>query len=297
MKKALITNIQRFSLHDGPGIRTTVFFQGCSLRCKWCHNPETIPMHSVLLYYRTKCIGCRSCIATCQKHALDWADGIIRDESKCIICGKCTEVCPAQSLTLSSQFYSLEDLVRIVLRDLPFYLSSKGGMTCSGGEPLLQYDFVARLLSMIKENGVHTAIDTAVNVPWNNIERVIPFTDLFLVDYKLANNGQHRGYCGADRHLISENLRNLINTGKSIWIRVPVIPGVNDNTLFLDQMADELSSYNFAGLIELLPFHRMGAGKYEALGQHYEFSEIDPPTQQKMASLRAHLQTNDFSCR
>ena len=298
MTEALVTNIQRFSLHDGPGVRTTAFFQGCSLRCAWCHNPETIPLKPVKLYYQSKCIGCRRCVDACPQGALVLSEqGVLQGSAACTGCGRCVSVCPAQATVFSGRKYTPEELEAAVLRDRPFYKSSGGGVTFSGGEPLLQSAFLAEFLPRMKAQDVHTAVDTAANVPWQAFEDVLPYTDLFLVDYKLADDALHERFCGAPRGRISENLRRLIGTGAAIWIRVPVIPGVNDREDFFRDMASELQSMHFDGEIELLPFHRLGAGKYEALGVPYAFSDAEPPSAEKMAAFRSLLEKAGMRCR
>ena len=298
MQEALITNIQRFSLHDGPGVRTTVFFQGCSLRCGWCHNPETIPCNPVKLYYREKCIGCQSCVSACPQGALSLTqDGISRDDTKCTDCGACMEACPAKAMAYSGRAYSLEELMQAVLRDEAFYKNSGGGVTCSGGEPLLRSHFLSAFLPRLKERGIHVAVDSAANVPWEAFEAVLPYTDLFLIDYKHTDDAVHKSCCGAGRELIAKNLEKLIRSGKAIWIRVPVIPGVNDVPSFFTGMAEDLLRRHFDGEIELLPFHRMGASKYEALGKTYAFADTVPPSEEEMDYFRGLLTERGLRCR
>ena len=270
---AWITDIQRSSLHDGPGVRTTFFFQGCNLHCAWCHNPETISTHPKLMTDLAKCIGCGRCQGVCQTES-------------CTACGRCAAVCPTGARKLSGRQISLTDAIEAAARDLPFY-GPDGGVTCSGGEPMLQVAFLVPFLRALKERGIHTAVDTAANLPWELYERVLPYTDLFLVDYKLADEEAHRHWTGVSRKQIAQNLRSFGACGKPLRIRVPIIPGVNDTEENLTAMAEELLASGITGPVDLLPFHRLGQRKYDALGIPYAFADALPPTAERMNELRA----------
>ena len=274
---AFLTNVQHGSLHDGPGVRTTYFFQGCNLHCSWCHNPETIPRHPKLMLYADKCIGCGLCKSVCIS------------ENECIDCGKCTQVCPAESRVMSSEECTIDAMLSTALRDSAFY-GKDGGVTCSGGEPMLQLDALTAFLSVCKENGLHTAVDTAANVPWTDYERIIPFTDLFLVDYKLSDDYSHKRFTGVTRGLIQSNLKKFAALKKEVWIRMPIIPCVNDNEAHINAAGLELSRIGFKGTVELLAFHRLGQSKYEALGLDYNFSLTKPPSNEKMKYLASVLE-------
>lgn len=294
MQTAWITNIQRYSLHDGPGVRTTIFFQGCNLRCRWCHNPETIPPKPILMWYRARCIGCKRCVEACSRGARTMdPGGMLVDGSMCALCGDCVRACPANAATFSAKEYSLDEILAAALRDQPFY-GKHGGVTCSGGEPMLRAEFLVQLLPELKKAGVHTAVDTAANVPWCDFERVIPHTDLFLVDFKVADEALHREMTGVGRARIRENIARLCRSGCDMRIRVPVIPTVNDDFAFLDAMADELSDDGFTGVIDLLPFHRLGSGKYDALSRDYAFAELEPPNSEGMEERCAYLRRRGF---
>jgi len=189
---------------------------------------------------------------------------------------------------MSSKYYSAEELLEIALHEAKF-ISNGGGITCSGGEPMLQIDALEALLHLFHENSIHTAVDSAANVPWERFERIMPYTDLFLIDYKLSDNDSHKKYTGVSRDLIASNLKKLSESSKEVWIRMPIIPGVNDNALHIDAAGRELAEIRFSGLIELLPFHRLGSAKYKALGLNYAFEEAQPPAPEEMTLLRNRL--------
>lgn len=281
MNTAIITNVQRGSLHDGPGVRTTFFFQGCNLHCAWCHNPETIPPEPVLMRYANRCIGCRICEDVC-------ANGLRKED--CTLCGSCIENCPAEARVFSGVQMTAEEMLGTALREKRFY-GTDGGVTCSGGEPMLQVGFLERFLPMLKENGIRTAVDTAGCIPWAQYERILPYTDLFLVDYKTADESRHREYTGVSRTLIARNLRKFAECGREVWIRIPVIPGVNDTAEDICAAGRELTDIGFRGTVELLPFHRLGQGKYDALGLDYHFAGMEPPSGKHMDELKNMLRS------
>ena len=272
----LITNVQRFTVRDGPGIRTTVFTKGCSLRCAWCHNPETLQMGVQVQYSANRCVHCGRCGAICKR--FEEGGGIKTEPSDCIICGKCIENCPTKALSLSGKEMSAEEVVAVAAKDRVFFESSGGGVTISGGEPLLQDDLPA-VLRALREMGIHTAVDTALNVPWKRVENVVPYTSLFLVDIKAMDPEVHKKWTGCDNHLIQENFRRLLATGADIWVRVPFIPGANDGEMpaiaeFLRQLpAGRIS-------LEVIPFHNYAANKYQSLGMTYSFEDKLPPEEE-----------------
>jgi pyruvate formate lyase activating enzyme len=245
-----IFDIQRFSVHDGPGIRTTVFMKGCPLRCRWCHNPEGLSVSQELQFFKEKCIGCGRC----------------GDRASLEAAAKC----PTEALAVCGRRISAEDALKEVLKDRIYYGNS-GGITFSGGECLLQADFVASVLSLAKAEGIHTAIDTCGCVTWEAIEKTLPFCDLYLYDIKCINPDTHKAFTGVDNSLIIENLKKLSETGKEIWIRTPVIPGFNDTESEMTQIADLLSPLSGIRQITLMPYHTLGASKYETLGLTYPY--------------------------
>ncbi len=253
MLGGMIFDIIRNSFVDGPGIRTTVFFKGCNLRCAWCHNPESQSFEPQLMFYKNKCTDCGRCKEVCPNHL-----------EKCDLCGKCEIYCPRDARKICGSQMSVSEIMAEVIKDKDFYEASGGGVTFSGGECMLQIDFLCELLKKCKQKGIHTAVDTAGCVPWESFEKILPYTDLFLYDVKLMDKEKHKQYVGADNTLILENLKRLSKSGKIIIVRIPVIGRVNDNDEEIQAIADFLSSLNIEK-VELLPYHAMGEHKYEAL--------------------------------
>lgn len=251
--KAMIFDIQRNSFVDGPGIRTTVFFKGCNLRCKWCHNPESHSSLPQMMYYKNKCNGCGKCREVCPYNL-----------TRCDLCGKCTIYCPHDARRICGREYSVDEVFDEVIKDKIFYETSGGGVTFSGGECMLQIDFLCEILKKCKENGLHTAVDTAGNVPWESFEKILKYTDLFLYDVKLFHSIKHKQYTGVGNERILDNLTKLFKCGANVYIRIPVIGGVNDNEEEMTAIKDFLSSYS-PEKTELLPYHAMGENKYDAL--------------------------------
>ena len=257
MPKAMIFDIQRNSFVDGPGIRTTVFFKGCNLRCKWCHNPESQSFEKQMMFYKDKCTGCGKCREVCPNYL-----------KKCDFCGKCELYCPAEARKICGREYTSDEVLAEVIKDKAFYDNSGGGVTFSGGECMLQLDFLCEILKKCKSEGIHTAVDTAGNVPWKSFEKILPFTDLFLYDIKAFGAELHRKGTGVSNELILENLKNL--SGRAdIIVRIPVIGGYNDNDEEIRQIADFLKQIKIIKA-ELLPYHAMGEHKYTALGRNTE---------------------------
>ena len=254
--KATIFDIERNSFVDGPGIRTTVFFKGCNLKCKWCHNPESQAPEKEMMLYKDKCIGCGKCREVCPNHL-----------KKCDFCGKCELFCVADARRICGKEYTVDEVLSEILKDKSFYETSGGGATFSGGECMLQIDFLGELLKKCKENGIHTAGDTAGNVPWKYFEFIIPYTDMFLFDVKCISENLHIAGTGASNRLIIENLMTLSSVFKgSIFIRIPVIGSFNDTKEEMNKIKEFLNNINF-DKIELLPYHNMGNNKYTALNR------------------------------
>ena len=266
---ASIFDLQHTSFVDGPGIRTTVFFKGCNLRCAWCHNPESQKRTNDLLFYSARCTGCGLCRDQCPNHAIRITDEgkAETDRLACTVCGACAEICPGKAKMIAGRKASVSELLPQILSDKPFYQASGGGVTFSGGEPLLQAEFVRQLAAACKENGVSTAIDTAGAVPYSVFESVLPYTDLFLYDVKCITWETHKKGTGADNDLILGNLKRLSEkTEIPIIIRTPVIPGFNDDPEEQRKIDDFVSTIRHTAH-EKLPYHELGKAKYAALGR------------------------------
>ena len=271
---ACIFDISRSSFVDGPGIRTTVFFKGCNLRCKWCHNPESMSPKPELMFYEEKCKGCGACARNCPNEL-----------KTCSLCGKCAHYCLSDARKLCGESYTVDELFTEIASDRAFYETSGGGVTFSGGECMLQVNFLTKILKKCKDEAIDTAVDTAGNVPWESFEKVLPHTDLFLYDIKLMNSALHREFTGADNKIILENLSRLLKVGARIWVRIPVIAGVNDNAGEMSKVNDFFKNCGYPEKIELLPYHKLGESKLRALGK--ESLPFSPPTDEKLEELKA----------
>lgn len=278
-----ISNLQRFSLDDGPGIRTTVFFKGCNLRCAWCHNPECIQDGTSLQLTENSCTGCGKCVEVCPQgvHRIDEEGHHLLDRSRCISCGECAYRCPHTALSLIGRQYEPQDLLREVLKDKKYYETSSGGVTFSGGEPMLHPEYLAEILRLCREAGLHTAVDTAGCVPFSNFEMVMPWANLFLYDIKLWDEERHRAATGVSNRRILENLEALTSAGADVFIRTPIIPTFNDDLSQLKEIAGFLAGLpgrEHVRLIQLLPYHSYGVGKYATLGLGSKTAGIQPPS-------------------
>jgi pyruvate formate lyase activating enzyme len=286
MVEGIITDIQRFSIHDGPGIRTTVFLKGCNQRCFWCHNPETLSPKPELQLYLERCIACGACFERCPEGAHTLVDGEHHfDRDVCTGCGACAETCYARALVLIGETKSADEVVETVLRDRAFYETSGGGVTLSGGDPLLQPAFTEAVLSRCHEAGLHTAVETAANVPWERIEKILPVTDLVMMDIKLMDSERHREAVGVPNERILANARRLGETGKPLIVRTPVVPGINDDADTIRAIAAFAARLPNLVSYELLRFHAMATNKYDSLGMIYQAATLTAPTQEHMAAL------------
>jgi len=287
MKKGLIFNIQRFSTEDGPGIRTTVFMKGCPLRCIWCHNPEGLNSYPEIMWYESKCIGCGECVRSCPNKAIiATSKGLITEREKCQSCGKCTEVCPSGAREMVGRFFTVEEVVRDVKKDKIFYDKSGGGVTISGGEPCLQWEFIRDLLRECKNIGIHTALDTSGYVKWEILSKILVFSDLVLYDLKLVDEVKHQEYTGVKSRLIWDNVKKISQLGLPIWIRIPIIPGYTDDVKNIRALAEIIKELENIERIDLLPYHRLGEAKYKRLGLKYPLEGLEPPSEEEMEEFR-----------
>ena len=288
---ATISNISRSSLHDGPGLRTVVYFKGCGLHCAWCHNPETISTRPDILYAPIKCVHCGKCVALCPEHHQIQGNDMIFLREGCTHCAKCVEVCPSNALSVSGKRMDLEEVYAEVVKDLHYYQESGGGVTLSGGECLLHADFCAELLRRCKEQAIHTAMESALFVPWEAVEKVLPFCDLFFTDVKIPDPEKHRTYTGQDNRQILTNLQKLTERAPGkVLVRIPVIPGVNDSEADLSGFTEILSplAERLQG-VELLKYNSLAESKYTLAGLDYSnFGQ--PQSSEAILSLCAQLE-------
>ena len=273
--KATVFDIQRFSVHDGPGIRTTVFLKGCPLNCLWCHNPESKAQSPEVMLYENLCIGCGECVAACEDKLHTFGDeGHKIDREGCKRCLDCASACVAGALTVSGKEMTVSEVLSEVMRDKSFYDNSGGGVTVSGGEPLMHADFCRELFREAKEQGISTAVETSGFGKWENIERLTECVDIFLWDYKETDPERHREYTGVDNALILENLAKLDSLGASIVLRCPIIPGLNDRDEHFRGIAEVLNKHTSVIRAELEPYHSLGKGKATAIGKDYPLGDM-----------------------
>jgi len=263
----MLFNIQRYSIHDGPGIRTTVFLKGCNLKCFWCHNAESRKSHKQVQFFEQKCKLCGRCVEVCRQNAHKILGGEkVYERDSCITCGRCVKECANGALVMSGYAKDVCDVIKEVKKDAPFYKSSGGGVTISGGEPMLQIDFLKSILIECKNEHIHTALDTAGCVAWEDFEKIIPYTDLFLFDIKTMNAKKHIMATGSGNELILSNLKKLDAAGADIIIRVPVIPGFNDTNKDILEIADFVNRLQNIKKVDILPYNEMAGAKFESLG-------------------------------
>lgn len=270
----MIVDIKPFEIHDGDGIRTTVFFKGCPLQCQWCHNPETLTDEPQMSFDAEKCIACGFCSYVCKCHTIE--NGIHKfDRERCMACGRCVSVCPKNALRLYGKEYSADELVSILLEDREIFKASGGGVTLSGGEPLCQADFAAEVLKKLKAEGINTAIDTSCYVEKKDIDKVIDFTDTFLCDIKAYDEQLHIECTGNSNTKILENIKYIDSKNKNIEIRIPYIPGINDRQI--KKIGEYIKELKNVSKVVVLPYHDLAKKKYECLGYTYSCNDVVPP--------------------
>ncbi|MBF0230342.1 MAG: glycyl-radical enzyme activating protein [Desulfamplus sp.] len=316
----IIFDIKKYAIHDGPGIRTTIFFKGCPLSCRWCHNPEGLNFNPTIVYDKKRCIGCMFCIDACPRKALSVKqNGIYADSANLNLCDQCSaffsasvnlcdqclaffcaDVCPTKARESVGKIYTIKNLLEIIEKDIPFYENSGGGVTFSGGEPLSQWRPLLSLLQNCRKLEIHTAVDTTGFVSWSILEQVAEFTDLFLFDLKIIDDDKHKFYTGVSNKTILENLKRVSSGKSKITIRIPVIPSVNDDDINIDETGKFIASlvYNqisseSGGIqdVNLLPYHDFQESKYRKFGIDYKAQNILPPTQEQIKAVQSKLES------
>jgi pyruvate formate lyase activating enzyme len=283
MSSGLVFNIQKYSLHDGPGIRSTVFLKGCPLCCAWCHNPESISPRAEILVVESRCIACGECRAACPFAGIIPGDGPMPARiDQCTQCGACIEACPTGARQMIGRTMTVEEVVAEVAKDRIFYEESSGGVTISGGEPLAQAAFTTDLICALREAGVHVALDTTGFARTQHLLAAAKSADLVLYDLKAFNEERHRELTGVPNQAILNNLRALDQVHRNIWIRLPVVPGFNDDLEELRGIAAFVRQLRNVTLVNLLPFHRSGLHKYERLGWTHGLGGVEAPSAEVM---------------
>lgn len=281
-----ILHIQRFAVNDGPGIRTTVFFKGCPLACTWCHNPESQNIEAELLYFENRCIQCGDCAKLCSHGAIRLNDHISTDAQRCIVCGRCCKECVANAREIAGSKMTVENVMWTINKDAAFYRQSGGGVTFSGGEPLMQADFLTALLAQCRNNGIHSAVDTCGYAPWSQLKKASRYADIFLYDLKIMDDERHMKFTGVSNTIILDNLIRLSHIKAAIHIRIPIIPGITDDDDNLNSIIDYILKLPTAvQSVELLPFHNIAVNKYNRLGKKNVFETTARPTKEKLTAV------------
>jgi pyruvate formate lyase activating enzyme len=288
----IVFDVKHFAVHDGPGIRTTVFLKGCPLKCLWCHSPESQRLTPEIMIHPERCIGCEACVKTCPQGALEHPGD--PEPSGCTYCGACTEACYSGARVLVGASLSVEDVMMTVRRDERLHEASGGGVTVSGGEPTHQPGFTYALLRALKEEGYHTALDTCGYTPWETLKRMLPLTDLVLYDLKHIDPDAHRKLTGRDNDLILSNFRRLSEMDARVVVRIPLIPGINESEKHLKSVAELLGGLNVEA-VEILPYHRLGVPKYEALGRKYTLADVEPHSEAHLLRVQEYLRANGLN--
>lgn len=299
METPLVFNIQKYSIHDGDGIRTSIFFKGCPLSCAWCHNPESQRYYQELMFFDSRCTGCGACVARCPQKAISIVDGkAVTDRSLCNACGVCTDWCCNSAREVAGKTYTVEQLVKEAEKDRMFYESSGGGITLSGGEVMDQnMDYIQQLCKVLYEKGYSVDIDTCGYAPYENFQRILPYVDTFLYDIKAMDPKIHKEFIGTDNQLILDNLVKLSRDGAKINIRIPVVLGVNADDAFMQDVISFLKENRISVTqVNLLPYHNTGMHKYKKLDRAYlREEEMGVPSGELMEHFQALFVENGYS--
>ncbi len=288
--KGFIFNIQRFSVNDGPGIRTTVFLKGCPLNCRWCHNPESQASQADVIFRRNRCTCCGECADNCPEHAITIHEEAITDLSTCTRCGTCIDHCFSDAREIVGKEMPCSEVVAEIEKDRRFYDQSGGGVTLSGGEPLTQAEFTLVLLKRCRDTGIHTVLDTSGYTAWRIIDAIRSHVDLFLYDLKVIENKKHQLHVGVSNQLILDNLRRLDENGHAIVLRVPIVPGVTDDHDNIEGIASLAKSLPNVRQVDILPYHHIAVEKYERLQQEYQLPGCRPPTRDHMVKIKSLIE-------
>lgn len=294
-KEGMVFDIQRYSINDGPGIRTIVFLKGCPLRCAWCSNPESQRRGQELMYRKILCIHCGICIKACKYGAISPENKDWIDREKCVMCGECANACPSSALVVKGQVMSVEEVINELKKDESFYMNSNGGITLSGGEALMQPEFAKELLKACKARGWHSAIETEGYAPKNVIKDVVPYVDLVLLDFKANNDEIHKKYTKVSNELIKKNAKIIQEITHTI-IRIPVIPGVNASEEEFRDMVKFVKTLPNINEIHILPYHNLGESKYYLLGRDYELAKVKKLDEEYIEKLKGIVISNGFKC-
>jgi pyruvate formate lyase activating enzyme len=291
MTTGIIFDIKRYAIHDGPGIRTTVFLKGCPLACGWCHNPEGIGPEPFVAYQEKKCLRCGACVENCPQQALRLdSEGVSPSGAPCISCFSCVDICPAEARERIGREVAAPELFVEIKKEIPFYDTSGGGVTFSGGEPLMQAPFLIELLELCGGERIHRAVDTTGHASHETMAAVAEQTDLFLYDLKIMDPEKHKKYTGVSNRLILDNLRWLAEKGVELIVRIPLIPGVNDDPENLDQTGSFLHRLPAIQKVDILPYHDFQKNKYRRFGIHYTNGKATPPSGKTLSRIKEHME-------
>ena len=293
-----VFNIQRYSIDDGPGIRTTVFLKGCPLICPWCSNPESQSGTPQLVYRMTTCKRCGACVAVCPERALALNDGnIVIDRERCVLCGACVKECINDSLEIKGQTMTVAQVWKVIRRDEVYYETSGGGVTCSGGEILMQPEFAAAIFKKCREEGIHTCADTSGFGSESAMKMVLEYANIVYFDLKHADSVKHEALMGVPLEPILNNLRLAVESGVEITLRIPLIPEYNNSVSELESLADLAKSIAPDAKVSMLPYHKYGANKYDAVGMRYVLADLRENTDEELAQAQTIFESHGFECK